>query len=74
MVSGVNDKTKPKGGAEISEHTTIKHITNLRDTRADDMICLSYGKLDLEEDPACDNIFHTNWGALTLFLCKTLLH
>jgi len=45
----------------------IKHITNLRDTQADDMICLSYGYLDLDEDPAYDNIFHTNWGGETIY-------
>lgn len=45
----------------------IKHITNLRETQAENMICLSYGYLDLEEDPAYDNIFHTNWGGETIY-------
>ena len=31
------------------------------------MICLSYGYLDLDEDPAYDNIFHTNWGGETIY-------
>lgn len=45
----------------------LYHIDNLRYTQAENAICASYGFLDLEEDLACDNIFHTNWGGETIY-------
>lgn len=45
----------------------MTHINDLSETQAENMICLSYGYLDLEEDSACDNIFHTNWGGETIY-------
>lgn len=31
------------------------------------MLCTSYGYLDLDEDSACDNIFHSNWGGESIY-------
>lgn len=45
----------------------IEHIKKLRETQADNAICASYGYLDLEKDPGCDNIFHINWGGETIY-------
>lgn len=45
----------------------LRHIENLPYTQAENEICVSYGFLDLDEDFACDNIFHTNWGGETIY-------
>ncbi len=45
----------------------INHIENLYETQADNLICASYGYLDLVKDSACDNIFHTNWGGESIY-------
>lgn len=43
------------------------HIENLPYTQAENEICASYGYLDLVEDSACDNSFHTYWGGETIY-------
>lgn len=45
----------------------LEHIDSLYDTQADNLLCASYGYLDLDEDPACDNIFHSNWGGESIY-------
>lgn len=45
----------------------LYHIQKLYKTKADNLICASYGYLDLDNDPACDNIFHSNWGGESIY-------
>lgn len=45
----------------------ISHISALYETQADNLLCASYGYLDLDQDPACDNIFHSNWGGESIY-------
>lgn len=45
----------------------IEYINDLAETQSDNAICASYGLLDLENDPACDNIFKQNWGGESIY-------
>ena len=45
----------------------ISHINGLYETQADNLLCASYGYLDLDQDSACDNIFHSNWGGESIY-------
>ena len=45
----------------------IEYINGLAETQSDNAICASYGLLDLDNDPACDNIFKQNWGGESIY-------